>query len=370
MIRLAWRNLFQSTTQIALGVGGVALALLLMLALDALLAGSEDDLVAYIEDSGADIFVSQEGVKNMHMASSAITRSDLRLVAQIEGVATVSPILYITSVVETKKGDVLSYIIGFDPKEPLGGPREVVDGTLDIHKQEIIIDQAVARSREVELGDIVEIFGEEYTVVGITAGLTNIVNSVSFITLRDFQDLRGDDRNVVSYALVKTLPDYSIQSVAAQITARDPDVLALSEAEFSRGERQIIRDMSVEVLNIMNVSGFLIGLAVTALTLYSNTLHKRSEYGVLKAIGAKNIHLYTVVVAQAFISLFIGALLAIGFILLLGQLLPMLVPGVAVTLTATGLLRVLTTSIIIGGLSALAPAFQIARLDPAEVFRG
>ena len=42
MVQLAWRNLAQSRTQFILGVGGVALALLLMLALDALLAGSED----------------------------------------------------------------------------------------------------------------------------------------------------------------------------------------------------------------------------------------------------------------------------------------------------------------------------------------
>ena len=40
---LAWRNLKQSRTQFILGVGGVALALLLMLSLDALLASSEED---------------------------------------------------------------------------------------------------------------------------------------------------------------------------------------------------------------------------------------------------------------------------------------------------------------------------------------
>jgi len=50
MFYLAWRNLAQSKTQFILGVGGVALALLLMLALDALLTGSEDDLTAYIHE--------------------------------------------------------------------------------------------------------------------------------------------------------------------------------------------------------------------------------------------------------------------------------------------------------------------------------
>ena len=44
MLHLAWRNLSQSRTQFSLGVGGVALALLLMLALDALLAGVAENL--------------------------------------------------------------------------------------------------------------------------------------------------------------------------------------------------------------------------------------------------------------------------------------------------------------------------------------
>jgi hypothetical protein len=50
MFRLAWKNLAQSRTQFLLGIGGVALALLLMFALDALLAGSEKDLVATLNN--------------------------------------------------------------------------------------------------------------------------------------------------------------------------------------------------------------------------------------------------------------------------------------------------------------------------------
>jgi putative ABC transport system permease protein len=159
MLRLAWRNLSQNRTQFLLGVGGVALALLLMLALDALLAGSEEDLVAYIERSEADVFVSQEGVKNMHMAASAITWRDLRLAEHHPEVASASPILYTTSVVKAGNSDILSYIIGFDPDEPLGGPRLVVEGRLEVGRDEVIIDEAVARSQDLTLGSEVEIMG-------------------------------------------------------------------------------------------------------------------------------------------------------------------------------------------------------------------
>ena len=368
MIYLAWRNLKQSRPQFILGVGGVALALLLMLALDALLAGSEEDLVAYIEQSGADIFVSQEGVKNMHMASSAISWQDFRLAEHTAGVVSASPILYTTSILKTSEADVLSYIIGFDPDEPLGGPSEVVAGTAVVAIDEVIIDEAIARAQKLELGDEVEIMGQAFTIVGLTRGLTNIVNSISFIHIQDFQRLRGD--GVISYALVDVATDTDIDRVTAKINGRSDRVLALSTADFSREERQIIQDMSVEILNIMNLSGFLIGLAVTALTLYTSTLRKRQEYGVLKAIGAKNRHLYAVVAVQAALSLVLGFVAAISLVWLLGQLVPLLVPGMGLAITQTGVSRVLAASLIIGIIAALVPAWQLARLDPAEVFRG
>ena len=368
MFYLAWRNLSQSKTQFLLGVGGVALALLLMLALDALLAGSEEDLTAYIIQSEADIFVAQKGVKNLHMAASAITWRDLRLASHAEGVASTSPILYTTTVIETKGADVLSYIIGFDPSGSLGGPQSLVAGTTRLKKNEAIIDEAVARSQGLNLGDPIDIFGETFTIVGLTRDLTSIVNSVTFIRLEDFQKLRGDE--AMSYALLKVKPGYNPAQIAEVITARNPDdVLALAQADFAGEEKQIIRDMSVEVLNLMNASGLLIGLAVTALTLYTSTLSKRQEYGVLKAIGAKNRHLFSVVIAQAFLSLLIGFTLAIGLVGLMGLVLPQFIAGFNLALTAPSIVRVLVASLVIGVVAVSIPTWQIARLDPAQVFR-
>jgi putative ABC transport system permease protein len=120
----------------------------------------------------------------------------------------------------------------------------------------------------------------------------------------------------------------------------------------------------------MSLSGLLIGLAVTALTLYTSTLHKRQEYGVLKAIGAKNWHLYTVVMMQAFLSLTIGLTIAIGLVWLMGLGLPWINPGVNFVLTSAAVTRVGLASLLIGLAAALVPVWQMAQLDPARVFRG
>ncbi len=58
----------------------------------------------------------------------------------------------------------------------------------------------------------------------------------------------------------------------------------------------------------MNLVGFLIGLAVMALNVYTATLARRAEYGVLKALGARNGHLL------------LSALTALENVALVGQL--------------------------------------------------
>ncbi len=368
LVQLAWRNLAQNRTQFVLSVGGVALAMLLMLALDALLAGTEDDLVAYIDQSGADIFVAQENVRNMHMAASAITWRDLRIASHAEGVVSASPILYTASTVKAGGEDVLSYVIGFDPDEPLGGPARVIAGTTALQQDEAILDLAVARRHSLDVRDEVEIFGHTFTIAGLTNGLTNIVNTVTFIRLQDFAQLRRGD--TINYALLKVEPDEDADLVAAAIMARNDGLSALPRGEFARHERRIIRDMSVEILNIINASGLLIGLAVTALTLYINSLRKGREYGVLKAIGAGNRDLYLVVGSQAVFSLTVGFVGAVALVWLLGQALPLIVPGIGMRLTQAGVARVLLASLLMGTIAALAPAWQLARLDPAQVFRG
>jgi putative ABC transport system permease protein len=368
MIYLAWRNLSQSRIQFLLGIGGIMLALLLMLAIDAVLAGSEERLVAYIARSGADIFVTQEGVRNMHMAASAIRYRDMALASHAPGVTAASPILYTSGVIKVGGANFLSYIIGFDPDAPLGGPPVVIAGTNRLQRNEAIVDEAVARSQALGLGDEVEILGETFTVAGLTWNFTSIVNTVTFIRLADFQILRGGES--ISYALLQVAPGTDAEAIAEAITTRNDDVLALTRADFAREERQIVKDMSAEILNIIDLSAFLIGLAATALTLYTNTLRKRQEYGVLKAIGAANRHLYAVVVVQALVNLVLGFVVALGLVLALRQMLPLVVPNVSLTLTRAAMMRVLVTSLGIGVAAAWVPARQLARLDPARVFRG
>jgi putative ABC transport system permease protein len=369
MIQLAWRNLAQSKTRLVMSIGGVALALLLILSLDAIFTGMERQVTAYIDQSQADIFVAQAGVRNMHMASSSVPQAAVTAVAAVEGVASVTPILYVNNIIVAGESKNLAYIIGVQAGAAAGGPWRLYAGRPWPGSMETVIDRGVAEKAGVGLGDTVDILGRPFTVTGLSEGTASLVNSVAFISLVDFAALRGTAESA-SFLLVNVEPDEKAAAVAGRIESQVSGVTALSRAEFAAEERKVIRTMGTDILAIMNLVGFLIGLAVVALTVYTATLSRRAEYGVLKALGAHNRHLYQAVLAQALLSVALAFVVALAITLLLSFLIPRLTSDLALAVSGASLFKVALLSLLIAMLAALLPIRQIAGLDPARVFRG
>jgi putative ABC transport system permease protein len=203
----------------------------------------------------------------------------------------------------------------------------------------------------------------------LATGTTSLTNSVAFISFDDFAQIR-DTSNTASFLLVKAQAGVSPTALAAQIQQDVPGVTAQTRNQFATQERQVVDDMSTDLVSIMNIVGFAIGLAVLALTVYMATLARRAEYGVLKALGARATTLYRVVVAQAFINVGLG--FALGYVLTLGLALvmPYVASSVTLDVLPTSLLKVGAVSLIIASASALLPIWQISHLDPAQVFKG
>ena len=369
MLGLAYRNLLQNKTRLAISVGGVALALTLILALDAIFTGSERQLTAYIDNSGADVWVAQSGVKNLHMVSSWMPSSVTEEVKDVPGVESATPVMYLTGAVDTGEERIPSYVFGLPEDAAEGRPWSVVEGDTVPKRGETVISSRVAERSGLGLGDQVEVLGRKLEIAGLVKDSDTITNSVSFISMRDFEMVRGDARTV-SFVLAKSEPGAAPEDVADRIEADVDGVTAQSREEFAAEERKLVMDMAGDLLAIMNLAGFVIGLAVVALTVYTATLARRSEYGVLKALGARNRHLYGAVLTQALYSVVLGFALALLLTLLLSAAVPALGSGLTLQVSGASLLKVSAVSLVIAGLAAILPIKQIAGLDPATVFRG
>jgi putative ABC transport system permease protein len=218
------------------------------------------------------------------------------------------------------------------------------------------------------VGGSVSILGRRFRIAGLAGGAVSSLTGLAFITLADFQSLQAAP-GMISYVLVRARPEQSVRGLAARIQGMVTGVTALSTADFAAQERRIVGDMAADIVNILDLVGFLVALSVMALTVYTATLARRSEYGVLKAVGASNGHLYRVVAAQALISLVLGFAVAMAVSVALGAVVPLVEPRLALVVTWGSALKVGAFALVIGVLSALLPVRQIAGLDPVAVFR-
>jgi putative ABC transport system permease protein len=351
-----------------LSVGGLGLALTLVLFFGAVWDGATGRLTAYIDNAGADVYVSQSGVRTMHMSSSALPATVTERVAAVPGVEQAVAILYAEDMIEAGGKQYIAYVFGVPPDAPIGGPWRIVDGASQPGPGQAIIDHAIAAKAGVGIGDHVMVLGRDMTIAGLTSGTSSVVSSATFVRLEDFESVRGGGQ-VASFVLVRIRPGESAVGVSSRIAGEVDGVTVQTRKEFAAQERKLAEDMGADIISIMNTAGYLTGLAVVVLTVYMATIARRREYGVLKAIGVRNGGLYQVVVLQALISVGLGLAAAIGITLLLSVVIPRVDELLVLSLSLGAVVRVAFVSLALAAVAAILPARQLAGLEPITAMR-
>lgn len=369
MFRLAVRNLTQNKTRLLISVGGTGLALTLVLFFGAVFTGAAGRLTVYIDRAGADVWVSQAGVRTMHMSASALPSTVTENVRAVAGVEQAAPILYAEDMIDAGGDQYIVYVFGVPPDAPMGGPWRIVDGTSALGPGEVIIDHAIAARSGVGVGDRVTVLGQEMRIAGLTSGTSSLASSVTFVRMEDFARVRGGG-DVISFVLVKVAPGESPAAVSSRIAASVEGVTVQTRGQFAAQERKLVKDMSAGIITIMNTAGYLTGLAVVVLTVYIATIARLREYGVLKAIGIRNSRLCQIVIVQALVSIAMGFAAGLGITLLLSAVIPRFNELLVLSLSAASVLRVAAISTALAGVAALVPAWQISGLEPVAVIRG
>lgn len=366
-VPIARRNLFESKTRLLVSTGGVALAMLLVLALDGVFAGAMRGVTAYIDMTRFDVVVSQEGVRNLHMTSSQFPLYKLDRLRSVPGVADVAPILFSSAFLVSGDRRSLVYLIGYEPKE-LGGPAPSGNVPRTLERGDVVVDEKIAGEMGLGIGDTVSVLGRDFRVAGLVSGTVSITNSVAYIRFDDFEEATRL-RRIASFGLVRVRPGTDPSSVADRIQEKVGDLTVQTKAGFADSERRIISDMSTDILRIMSLVGFFIGLAVVGLTVYTATLSKLKEFGVLKALGAPASRLFGVVLAQALMSVALGLAAAVAAALALSAVLGLTGAGIRVVVEYSSVVRVALAGTVIAVAASAAPIVRVARIEPADVFR-
>src|SRR3990172_8603084 len=302
---LALRNLLKDKTRMALSVGGVALAVTLILVLNGFLTGMYRQITSYLDHSSGSVVVAQEDVVNLLGATSLLPTGIASLAKAVRGVRDAVPILSQFVILDLHGKKQPAYMVGYDPKLG-GGPWELIAGRQPRTKVEMVFDRVLAARHSLNIGDQVEVLGKDFTIVGLSNGTTSWMTSFFFIRKSAPEDLPLAP-GATSFLLLTTSDGVDLDGILQRLNALS-GVNALAKREMAANDLKLFAKIFSAPLKLMVGIAFLVGTMIVGLVIYTITVERQREYGVMKAIGAPNKVLYRVVLTQALTAALMGAL--------------------------------------------------------------
>ena len=331
MINLAGRDILHSWGRFVLTGIGLGLLIGVTLTMAGVYRGMVDDAGALLSNSGADLWVVQQGTQGPYAESSSLRDDVVRSVRGLPGVARAANATYLTMQVRKGSADVRAMVVGFEPGQP-GEPGYLVAGR-HITRSHY---EAVADIRTgFALGDRIRIRRHDYRVVGLTRRMVSAGGDpMVFIALKDAQEaqfLKDNDaiRNerertaanpnlnrpgvpgLLDAIQASQASSHSVNTVLVQLR---PGFSADAVAEpirrwrhleaFTRPQMEEILVAKLIATSARQIGMFLVILAIVsaaivAFIIYTMTLGKIREIAVLKLIGTSNRTIAAMIFQQA-----------------------------------------------------------------------
>ena len=384
MLLVARKNLFAERTRLAISVGGVALSVLLIMLLLALYRGWDEKVGGFVEDSEVDVWIASKGAKDFLAAASLLpaggeegqqaaqfldSRTDIEqwsplVVRQMEGVKVE---------IEDDGGEKIGkemnlQFIGYDLETGLGGPIEIIDGEGDPTGDEVVIDEAIRKRYGVDVGDLVKAGETNWNVIGVSKGGDFVATQTVFVSHEQAQQAL-DMADRTTFVAVQMKDGADPTALKETIEDNEPRFKVFTREEFASNTRERILSNVIPILLMVLGLAFIVGLAVSGLTIYTATVEKQREYGILKAVGFKNAFLYRVVLEQSMVTGLLGFFIGVGLTFVITLFASDFVPQFVTYLRPIDVAFVAVVTLIMSGIAAYIPVRRLASIDPVAVFK-
>jgi putative ABC transport system permease protein len=364
-LKFILKNPFRRKTSAILAIVGIAIGIIVIVAL----GGITDGLVNTFEDTihagGADFQISGKETGDSAYGTNTIDASWTDKISKVEGVESAYPIY----VVLTSVGDdYMNTLIGIDPNGTELADISMKDGRImEDGKNEAILGEIYADDNDYKVGDDIKIDGEEFEIVGIyESGDSNMAGGV-FTSISKVGELM-DDEDSISNIYVKVNKGVDAQEVADRIDAKYGDDITTITSVM---EMEQMADM----LNMLEASTWAISLLAIVVgglgiinTMLMSVFERTREIGVLKAVGWSNKRILGMIVGESLVITIVSAILGsvIGFAActFLGPQI-----GIDPLFTPKIFIQAFGIAIIVGIIGGLYPAIKAVKLPPTEALR-
>ena len=356
---------------------GVATVVTLLSLTDALGRRAQNEL----ENFGANIIITPRsdeltlnygGVQlgGVNLVAKEIEQANLVKIDDIpnrRNVATIGP--KVLGAVEIEGQRVM--MMGIDPDAELKLKRWWSIAGRSIEKgHELVVGDSVAKRFNLNMGDILQVNGHDYTVVGLLAR-TGSQDDQLLIAPLSVAQVELDKQGQVSMVEIAALcHDCPVDDMVNQLQQVLPgtDVQAVQQVVKTR--MHALDQFRLFAWGVA-VTVVIIGALLVFVTMMGAISERTREIGIFRAIGYRRRHvLHMVLMEAAIVSTLSGAL---GYLVGVGATLitlPLLEGGKATwhwnpTLAVSAVLA----AVLVGLLASLQPALRASRLEPSEALR-
>ncbi len=348
MLTVTFADLWYRARQFLIAVVGVGLVLGLALALSGLADGFHAEVEESIDAVGATSWVLSGSAQGRMTAFAAFPAADQGVVAHEQGVRRASAVLFAPGQVARVSGSdqPLSVNLFGVQRGGLGDPRVASGHTL------AGVDQVVVDSKVAPLGSVVTLGGHHYDVVGTVEGRTMTGGvPLVYMTLSAAQHAVVGGRPLITGLATTGTP----ATVPAGLVVLSPSAVV----------SDTVGQLQSGVKSIDNTRWLMwfIAAAIVASMLYVAALERKSDFAVLKALGASSRTLFLSLVLEAVTVTLLAAILAE---LLASLLTRTFAQPVDITLDARLVLPLI--AVVVGVVASVAALRRVTGADPATAF--
>ncbi|MFQ5885270.1 MAG: ABC transporter permease [Thermoplasmata archaeon] len=368
MVSLAKENLFHEKSKIAISVGGVVLSVFLIFTTTGLYAAMDTMMENMVLEAGADLWVTSKGASGSLHSPSLLPIELNESLEQIEGVERAAPLIRTAMTTNMNGKRVLLYIDGYDTESGMGGPWKVIEGASEPRSGEAIVDRVLAAKNGLSIGMNINIEGKEFKIVGISDETSLMIAYLVFLTYEDASSFLPE--NITNYFLIKVSSPSQLTAVKNEIENTFPEVSVATSEETANAYKEELLGGFLPILYTISGVGVFVGILIIGLLVYTLTIEKSKEYGILKAVGATNLYLYKIVLFQALIISMLGFLVGVIVSIPAIYLIQTSVPEFTVLVTSEMIVWAFLVFIVTGLVASTIPIRRLSRIDPAIVFKG
>jgi len=369
-LSIGFRNVLRRKTRSLLTACSVAIAVAAVVALVGLSTGFRRDMIDFYEKLGIDLLV----VGNGDIIKGGLNESYTDKLKAIDGVVQIIPGLT-DSTSFPDHGLVVVPLNGLTPGTMVFDHMEMVNGRKisPADGKVVMLGKTIANALEKESGDLVDIDGVEFQVVGVYDGFSIVEKGSIVMSIDQLQEHMGRPGEVTGFSIIAETdasPE-KLDQMIADIEAIDPGRIEANTAR-KHIENQAPMKLAIGMAWVTSAISIIIGTLGMLNTMLMSLQERIGEIGLLRAVGWTRSRIAKMILAESLLLSLLGAIVGVvvAFLLVNGlTIMPAAKGFISGEIDVQVVVQAIALALGLGVIGGLLPALNATRIVPAEALR-